>query len=243
MIRLLLALLGTACLAAAAEPMPLSSTSVALITGSPDLPTLAAGTWECHGTATLAGQTQAQRFWLRLLPPDAKFGGNRMLQLVYTPADPAALGGTHLGDSPFLLLDEHARLVAWNDRAGLTQATSSTKAGATYHVTRERMADETVANQAPHTVPRSFSGERGWEATTALLLLALAWRADTRAQIPLYDLFGEGATAAISWSGTTVSCAGRAWRIEADAQGRLKRLLDEHGMPLVIVQEWLKEGL
>jgi hypothetical protein len=106
-------------------------------------------------------------------------------------------------------------------------------------VARERTAAD---QQTPVAQPRTFTGERGWEVSSAPLLLAMAWHAGTRAQLPVYDLFGDGVDGGIAWNDAAVTASGRSWRVEADAQGRLKRLLDEHGLPLVIVQEWLKEG-
>lgn len=200
-----------------------------------ELPTLPAGTWECHGTARLRGQTEAQRFWLRLTPPDKQYGGNRVLQIVYTPPEPAALGGTHLADVPFVLLDDHARVVAWNERSGMSQ----TAPGAVYRVTRDRTPDDRTDIA---TDVRDVPGERGWDRTIAPLLLAVAWRAGTSAELPLVDLYGDEPASTASWNGPSVHLAGADLRIEADAKGRAARVVDGQGTPLVTVSEWLKEG-
>ncbi len=200
-----------------------------------DLPTLPRGSWECHGTARLRGQAEAQRFWLRLMPPDKQYGGNRVLQVVYTPPGPAALGGTHLADVPFLLLDDRARLVAWNERTGM----SLTAPGAAYRVTRDRTPDDRTDIV---TDVRDIPGDRGWDRTIAPLLLALAWRTATAAELPLVDLYGDEPAATVSWNGPTVHLGGTDLRIEPDAKGRLARMVDGQGTPLVTVSTWLKEG-
>lgn len=202
---------------------------------SAELPTLPAGVWECHGTARLRGQTEAQRFWLRLMPPDRQYGGNRVLQVVYTPPDAAALGGTHLADVPFVLLDEHARVVAWNERSGMSQ----TAPGAAYRVTRDRTPDDRTDIV---TDVRDVSGERGWDLTIAPLLLALTWRTASAAELPLVDLYGDAPASSVSWNGPSVRLAGAELRIEPDARGRAARVVDGQGTHLVAVSTWLKEG-
>jgi hypothetical protein len=200
---------------------------------------LPAGTWSCHGTATLRGQTAAERFWLRLLPPDRAFGGNRVLQVVYTPPPAQALGGTHLADVPFLLLDEQARVVAWNERSGLSHAAPGSTAATTWIVQLDRTPEnhtELVSQE------RQVPGPRGWDRSIAPLLLAMVWRADTTAQLPVVDLFGDEPPAVCSWNGAQVTLDQQKLTIEADTAGRLRRLVDVTGSPLVVVQEWLATG-
>ena len=201
---------------------------------------LPAGTWSCHGTAILRGQLVPERFWIRLLPPDPSFGGHRVLQVVYTPSPPQALGGTHLADVPFLLLDDQARIVAWNERTGVSQAAPGSTAAATWVVTLDRTPEnhtELVSEQ------RQVPGPRGWDRSIAPLLLALSWRVGTRAELPLVDLFGDESAARCAWDGTSVSLDKQVLTVEPDADDRLKRLVDANGSPLVVVQEWLSSGL
>ena len=201
---------------------------------------LPAGTWSCHGTVVLRGQTSPGRFWLRLLPPDPAFGGHRVVQVVYTPPPPLALGGTHLADVPFLLLDDQARIVAWNERSGLSQASPGSSMSATWVVTLDRTPEnhtEIVSQQ------RQVAGPRGWDRSIAPLLLALAWRAGTSVELPLVDLFGDEPPANCSWNGTAVTMDTQTLTVEPDADGRLKRLVAANGSPLVVVQEWLSSGL
>ena len=204
-----------------------------------DLPNLPAGTWECHGTVRLRGQEKPQQFWLRLLPPDKEFAGNRVLQVVYTPPDTAALGGTHLADVPFILLDSNSRVMAWNDRKGMSQMTPGKAGTATYVVSRDRTpTDHTEIVADEKTIP----GARGWDRTLAPLLLTLVWRPDQKMQIPCVDLFADEAVSTVTWNGPVVSLAGQTLQVEADATGQVKRLVDAHGDARVTITAWLKEG-
>lgn len=203
------------------------------------LPSLPTGTWECHGTVKLRGQDTAERFWLRLLPPDKEFAGNRVLQLVYTPPPATALGGTHLADVPFVLLDTNARVMAWNDRAGMSQVTPGKAGSATYVASRDRTpTDHTEIATDERIIP----GERGWDRSLAPLLLALVWRADQHVQLPCVDLFADEPSTTVSWNGPLVEVAGQQLRVVPDAAGRLQTLVDAQGVALVTVTGWLKEG-
>ncbi len=213
--------------------------SLVVVLSAADLPVLPDGTWECHGTVRLRGQEQAERFWLRLLPPDKEFAGNRVLQIVYTPSPASALGGTHLADVPFVLLDGNARVMAWNDRAGMSQVTPGKAGTATYVASRDRTpTDHTEIVTDERIIP----GERGWDRTLAPVLLALVWRADQKLLLPCVDLFADEPTATIAWDGPAVTLAGQQLRVEPDTGGRLKRLVDAQGTPVVTITDWLKEG-
>ncbi len=206
----------------------------------PGLPLLPAGTWECHGTVQLRGQTAPERFWLRLLPPDKEFAGNRVLQIVYTPPPQAALGGTHLADVPFVLLDSHSRIMAWNDRNGMSQMTPGKAGSATYVVSRDRTPTdhtEIVADE------RIIPGERAWDRTVAPLLLALVWRAGQEVSLPCVDLFADEPASTVSWLGPAVACHGQTLQVEADAGGRVHRVVDAQGTPVLVVTAWLQEGV
>jgi len=200
-----------------------------------------AGIWECHGTARLRGQTTSERFWLRLMPSDKTYGRNRILQVVYTPPLPAELGGTHLADAPFWLLDPHARLIAWNDRGSSSQMQPD--AGA-YVVSRERTPTD-------HTDmimdEKRFTVDRGWDRTAAPLLLAMTWRADSVAvAMPCIDLFGDAPLSTIAWNGAQVTletgATKESWQVQPDAEGRLAKLTDAKGVELVNITQWLATG-
>ena len=197
---------------------------------------LPAGTWECHGTAKLRGQTTASRFWFRLLPPDATYGQNRIVQVVYTPPSPATLGGTHLSDTPYWLLDTRTRLIAWNDRG--TSSMMQPAAGA-YQVTRERTpSDDTniVLDE------KKFTVSRGWDRTAAPLLVALSWRVNSEITLPCIDLFGNEPDTTISWQGPQVHMGSNRWSVVADQHGRLAKLMDASGAEVVSVTAWLASG-
>lgn len=198
-----------------------------------DLP---AGIWECHGTATLRGQPTASRFWIRLLSPDATYGHNRIVQVVYTPPIPATLGGTHLSDTPYWLLDTRTRLMAWNDRG--TSSLMQPAAGA-YQVTRDRTpSDDTniVLDE------KKFTVSRGWDRTAAPLLVALSWRTNTEFVLPCIDLFGNEPDTTISWQGPQVHLGSDKWTVVADEHGRLAKLQDASGAEMVSVTAWLASG-
>jgi hypothetical protein len=195
-----------------------------------DLPVASAAPVECHGT--LGGE----RFWLRLSEPKAEFGGNRVLHLVYTPPTPAQLGGAHLPDCPFVLLDQHLRIVAWNGRDTLSQAQYRAKG---YAVTRE-VEVGTGTDAAPAGEDRTLANaERGWDERLAPVLLTLAWRPGQTNALPVYDLFGPAPVPSqVSWSGEQIRLAGRPLTAVADAQGRLARLTDASGAAVLTVTAW-----
>lgn len=203
-------------------------------------PPPAAGRTELHGVHA------GQRFWLRLNPPNAEYGGNRMLELVYTPPTPAQSDGVHLPDVPFLLLDDQLRLVALNGRDNLCRILHR---GRGYVVTREkeRPIDDgpdakpgAAEDVAPTTDERQVAGPRGWDERLAPFVLALAWRSGSRGQMPTYDLFGAAPVAsATTWEDTKVVISGRPCTAVADAQGRLARLDDAAGKPLLSITAWI----
>jgi hypothetical protein len=196
-----------------------------------DAPRLPAGAQELHGS--FGGQP----FWARLLPPDKQFGGNRVLQLVYQPPAPEKLGGAHLVDCPFVLLDEQARVVAWNGRESLSQAVPAAPSG--YRVTRELsegQGDEARATSEERAIP----GERGWDLALAPLLLALTWHADAAGAVAVVDLFGTRSKDKLSasWTGAKAEVGGAAWTVAADDAGRAKSVADAAGQPLLTIESW-----
>ena len=196
------------------------------------LPSAPASVSEVHGTFNGA------RFWARLGMPDARYGKNRMLELLYTPPAPAAIAGAHLIDCPFLLLDDHLRLVAWNGRDSLARAVA-TPTG--YSVTRElERPVEDSTEVAPDSDERSVAMARGWDERLAPLLLAFAWRAGAQGEMPIGDLFGPpSAASTASWRDSQVTIAGRPLRASADAAGRLARLDDAAGQPVLTITAWI----
>lgn len=202
-----------------------------LLHGATALPVLPTGTVEVHGTWS------GEPYWARLHA--AEHGKPaRLLELEWTPPDPAVLGGVRLVDCPLLLLDEHARLVAWNGRDSLSQARLGTPDG--YEIDRE------IASSNPETPPqarhRILHGPRLWDLHLAPLLLALCWRADAAAEIQVYDLFGAQADPhlTVTWHGSDGQIAGEAVRIVAQGD-HCARLLDAaHGDALLTVDAWTR---
>lgn len=196
------------------------------------LPKAPAGRVELHGVHDGA------RFWMRLNPPDAAYGNQRMLELVYTPPTPERLAGTHLPDAPFLLLDDRLRLVAWNGRDTMSRVLAGARG---YQVTRElEQATEDKKDVAPSSDERVVVGARGWDERLAPLLLALVWSAGSRGEVPIYDLFGAApGPSAASWRDQQVLIAGRSYHAVADANGRLTRLDDAAGSAALTVTAWI----
>jgi hypothetical protein len=183
---------------------------------------------ELHGT--FAGQP----FWARLTLPDKQFGNNRVLQLVYTPASDADLGGAHLSDCPFLLLDPHLRIVAWNGRDSGTQAVPAAPSG--YSITREVSIVE-GGDKRIDLQQRAISGERGWDLRAAPVLLALGWRRGSSFTTRAIDLFGPRHSEAltITWQDAAITIAGSAYTVIPDEHGRLKSLTAADGTTLISV--------
>lgn len=182
-----------------------------------------------EGSQVRHGSLLGQPFWARLLPADAQFAGNRKLELVYTPPASESIGGAFLSDCPFLLLDQHLRLVAWNGRDTLSQIVEVAKPRPGYKVTREfHIADGKDAKVEGRSTLLPVA--RGWDERIAPVLLAFAWRAGGAAQVPCYDLFAPAPTGALlRWEGAAATIAGRTYAIEAGAAGRLLRLRDAAG--------------
>jgi hypothetical protein len=195
------------------------------------LPSAPEGAVEFHGT--FAGE----RFWLRLNPPEARFGNQRMAELLYTPPAAAALAGAQLSDCPFLLLDGQLRLVAWNGRDTLAAVVADARG---YRITRQ-IDGLTLEGAQVTAVPeeRVVAGAKGWDERLAPLLLAIAWRAGGAGELPVYDFFGASQTvSAISWQDSLVTLAGRKLTAVPDASGRLAQLTDATGNPLVTIAAW-----
>jgi hypothetical protein len=196
------------------------------------LPRAPEGRLELHGTFN------GERFWARLNPPDQRFGGHRMLELVYTPPAAAAVAGAHLSDTPFLLLDDRLRLVALNGRDTLNRAEARADG---YSVTREiegRSIDDGDAAAVPDE--RTVPGARGWDERLAPVLLTLVWRNGARGEMPTVDLFGPpSAASSASWRDSQAVIAGRQVRITPDAAGRVARIDDAAGSAILTVTAWI----
>lgn len=188
------------------------------------LPEAPTGTVELHGTL------RGARFWVRLHPP-VDGGEARQLELVYTPPTPEALGGSVLHDSPYLQVDGHLAIIAWDLRDGLS-GIKPTKAPAGYKVMREMVVGDDHAVKS-----RSILGERGWDLHVAPVLLALGWRDGTSAEVRLVDFYGPRGLdpLVVRWSPGELAVAGERWQAEPDVDGRLLRLRDAAGSDILVV--------
>lgn len=183
---------------------------------------------ELHGT--FAGQP----FWARLQAPDKQFGGNRVLQLVYTPPAESELGGAHLSDCPFILLDAQLRVVAWNGRDTGSKAVPSVPNG--YAITREISVLEN-GDKRIDLDQRKVTGDRGWDLRLAPVLLALGWRSGATGTVRAIDLFGPRHAEAltVTWTDTAITIAGTTFTAVPDANGRLATLTAADGTHLLSV--------
>ncbi len=216
--------IAAAALAAAMLCVPRAGAEAA----APALPALPPAVIEIHG------QWGGQPFWARVLAANKDFGGNRVIQLSWQPPAPEALGGAHLVDCPFVLVDEHARIVAWDGRDSLAKV--KPLAGGGYEVVRALVQGAGIdAQDVPQK--RLIHSPRAWDCSLAPLLVALAWQAKTAASVPLVDLFGThgGSGMQVSWNDGEVTIAGAACSAVADASGRLARLQDGDGHAILTV--------
>lgn len=188
-----------------------------------ELPVCDPAVCELHGT--LLGKP----FWAKLLAPDGKFGGNRVLQLVYTPPAPEQVDGAHLSDCPFVLLDAHLRVVAWNGRDSASAAEPILKPLG-YRISRDLLVGD-GDNKHSEAVPRVLAGEVGWDLNLTPVLLALGWKEGTTCQVRAVDLFGprwhEQMT--VGWIQRSVAVAGATWTVIPDEQGRLRSVAASGG--------------
>ena len=204
----------------------------AALTAADRLPTAPAGVAELHGTF------QGERFWARLNVRDARYGNHRMLELVYTPPRPSALGGVQLVDCPFLLLDDRLGLVAWNGRDSLVRAVSTDRG---YHVTRELERNTDDGKElTPDSDERDVAMARGWDERIAPVLLAFAWRAGSQGEVPVADLFGPSpVVSTATWKDGDVMIAGRPYHASPDTGGRLAGIADASGKPVLTIAAWI----
>jgi hypothetical protein len=178
------------------------------------------------------GTFRAQPCWARLSPPE---DGRRTLRLLYTQPTPAELAGAHLPDCPVLTFDGRLRMLTYDGRESLSTAARS-RIG--YAVTRELERTE-GEQKVPYEEQRTVVGEPGWDERLAPLLLAFAWQAGGKGEMPAYDLFGASPVASrVTWDGETVAIAGRPHRAEGDARGRLIRLRDAAGGIVLEIAAW-----
>ncbi len=171
------------------------------------LPQAPAGSVERHGTY------RGEAFWLRLSAPDPAFAGLRKLELVFTPTAPEKALGSILHDSPIFLLDDHLRVVQWDNRDGAT-GVRFLDDEKSYRVVREQKEPD---NDTVKLLRRTLAVPKGWPLEIAPLLAVLvdgdAW------SVPVYDFWGDrvaerltaardGAVVQIGGADTTITASG-----------------------------------
>ena len=228
---------------APAPPAPLSPTAqpAPLPVPAPPAPVVAASGAETvagaapaapAGVSELHGTFQGQPFWARLGAPTPEYGGKRRLELVYTPPVPDAVGGSMIHDSPLLLVDDHLALVEWDNRDGAT-GLITTVAPAGYKLVREVHAAEKI-----DLLTRKMVGGPAWDLRLAPLLLALSWRADGgECAQRVIDFWGPRVSEKLTLAvrGSAITVGDETWTVEADGDGRLKRLSAADGSELLSV--------
>ena len=203
------------------------SAAIVTNTHAADLPPVQpAAVQELHGTL------DGQHFWARLKAPDPQFAGNRVLELVYTPPLPDQLAGAHLSDTPFVLVDDRLRVVAWNGRD--TGSTVTPNAPTGYRIGRDIEKGEGVDRHVENE-RRTIAGERGWDLRLAPILLALAWKAASNAEVRVIDLFGPRHAEALTvrWTTTAVTIAGQTWTIIPGSDGRVQAINSADGKAIL----------
>ncbi|HYE04755.1 MAG TPA: hypothetical protein VEL07_04460 [Planctomycetota bacterium] len=192
-------------------------------------PTIEAAQQELHGVL------RGEPFWCRLLPSDKGLNGRRVLHLVYSPPSIAELGGAQLSDTPYVLLDDHARVVAWNGRHSLSNVHPH-RAKDGYRIVREIPRGEGEAAQ-PGAEERRIAGPMAYDLRLAPVLLALVWRSGSQGAVPVVDLFGarHDERIELKWNGAEATIGAEAWRIEADEAGRLRRIVAADGTAIIEV--------
>lgn len=183
----------------------------------------------------LHGRFNDQPFWLRLLPNDPVKGG-RILELVYTPPARGEIDDTVLIDCPFLLLDAHAGILAWNGRGGLSEITR--EPDKSYKIVREIQVGEGDASLTDSKMRTTIPIEPLWDLRLAPIMLALTWKADTSARMRLMDFFGPRIKEDLylEWVGTEVTLAGAKLSVSQDTDRRFQSLVSTSGQSLITIE-------
>jgi hypothetical protein len=183
----------------------------------------------------LHGRFNDQPFWLRVLTDDPAKGG-RIMQLVYTPPARGEIDDTVLIDCPFLLLDAHAGILAWNGRGGLSEITR--EPDKSYKIVREIQVGEGDASLTDSKMRTTIPIEPLWDLRLAPIMLALTWKPDTSARMRLMDFFGPRIKEDLylEWVGTDVTLAGVKYTVSTDDQRHFQALNDGQARALVIIE-------
>lgn len=205
----------------------------ALLSAEPEvLPTVRPEVIELHGELLQPGQEAPAPFWMRIKAGDPAFAGHRLAELVYTAPLPVTIAQTVLVDHPYLLLDDHLRVMAWNGREGLAKVTALKTGG--YQIVRERTVGEGLAALGQESA-RTIADGLAWDQRLAPLLLAACWTSGSQGRVPTVDFYGEAPASAVTWNDGTLELSGLPARIEADAHGRCARIVGQDGRVWIAV--------
>ena len=201
----------------------------------------------------LYGKLYGQPYWIRLSSPDQRFGGNRIMQLVYVPRKPAENATTVNEDHPFLLLNGKAQIIAWNERgsglSGFEYRTNRENPG--YAINIERSRTDENGDLVPIEVRVNFTSPTPiWDGHLAPLMLALTYQSAALKDrgdivIPAVDFFGPQTPLKLSplvlTDNTVTLPNGLKGTITADEQGRLKSITGPDGAVIFTVTAWLSD--
>lgn len=173
------------------------------------------------------GQLDGTPFWARWQIPSAEFAGHRALQLVYTPPTPELLDGAHLIDCPFILLDERARILAWNGRDSLSFLAPLDK-GRGYRVSRE-IANQAGGDKPIQTQELMVASGLQWDLRLLPIHLALVWTATGTGHETAMDLFAAKTPPPtdVRWAPGVLTVGAVTWHVEADSRGFIGKLMDD----------------
>jgi len=186
-----------------------------------ELPSIGSEQFELHG------RWRGDEFWARLSPYDERVGG-RVLKLLYSPPPREDPEDTFRESHPWLRLDRHTRLGFWDERSNLTAAEYRDDRQSPGYVVRREFERQVGEDVFPSEELLELETPRAWPAAAVPVLLALTWRPEQVVAVPVVDLLGHEPQRAgnLIWRGTQVEWGARRWRVEADENGRLQRLLD-----------------
>jgi hypothetical protein len=197
---------------------------------------------EIHGTL------RGEPFWARLTAADERFGGRRVLQLLYTPPTTEALAGTHLVDHPFLLVDERLRIWAWNERQnGLSGAEFRLdRQPKGYAIALEKSRPLVGGEEVPVEEKRSYDAPAPrWDVHLAPLLVAFSWQPDPAPKAArAMDLFkdhgdADPAVSIVAWQAGQLAIGKTVYSVNADESGRLATIQSAAGQALLEITGWI----
>lgn len=191
------------------------------------------------------GRYNNNDFWMRLLPADKRYGGGRILELLYTPYAKDRFAGAIMVDHPQILVDTKLRIQAWKEGRGPHQTGFGNvmyrgdQKPFRYVITRETEDSEGEAVADERAIP----GAAGCDLHILPILIACAYAKGVEADARVVDLFGgryrENMTAKLRAGGYSIGDS--KWVITADANGYVKTIKDQNGKEILSITKFLKK--